>query len=209
MQHRIVIAGIVSLTTMGAVHAKTTEGGQQQNPLQLRRLTQVTSPAGRLTGSQSSTQSTSFTAELRFDIKNGEPGLPNEYTKLVFADGSNRYVALVRRSGKVVSEGILRGATVQEWGFHEVTLGPETNGRGTGYLVIARSPGDILYLKTQLRQRAVPGKDGDSRSAFNGLWEVSGATGKFTGLQGAGTLRINRLSESARQWILEGELSKP
>jgi hypothetical protein len=58
----------------------------------------------------------------------------------VFADGSNRHVALVRHSGKVASEGMLRGATVQEWGFHEVTLGPETNGRGTGNLVIARRP---------------------------------------------------------------------
>lgn len=67
--------------------------------------------------------------------KKGEPGLPDEYTRLVFADGSNRHVALVRHSGKVASEGMLRGATVQEWGFHEVTLGPETNGRGTGNLV--------------------------------------------------------------------------
>jgi hypothetical protein len=31
-----------------------------------------------------------FSAELRFDIKKGEPGQPNEYTKLKFADGSNR-----------------------------------------------------------------------------------------------------------------------
>ncbi|MFL9966171.1 hypothetical protein PQR02_35245 [Paraburkholderia sediminicola] len=209
MQHRIVIAAIVSLTTVGAVHAQATEGEQQQHQLPSSRLPQGPSPAGGLNESQSSTQAKPFTAELRFDIKNGEPGLPNEYTKLVFADGSNRYVALVRRSGKVVSEGIFRGATVQEWGLHEVTLGPDTNGRGTGYLVIARGPGDILYLKTQLRQITVPGKEGESRSAFNGLWEVSGATGKFTGLQGAGTLQINRISESERQWILEGELSKP
>ncbi|TCF98385.1 hypothetical protein BZM26_25925 [Paraburkholderia strydomiana] len=142
-------------------------------------------------------------------MKNGEPGLPNEYTKLIFADGSNRYVALVRRSGKVVGEGMLRGATVQEWGLHEVTLGPETNGRGTGYLVITQGSSDILYLKTQLRQITLAGKPGAPRSAFNGLWEVSGATGKFNGLKGAGTLRINRLSESERQWVLEGELSGP
>jgi hypothetical protein len=209
MQHRIVIAAIVSLMTGGAAHVQATEGEQQQNQLQSRRLTHGASPAGGLTESQSSIQAKPFTAELRFDIKNGEPGLPNEYTKLVFADGSNRYVALVRRSGKVMSEGILRGATVQEWGLHEVTLGPETNGRGTGYLVITRGPGDILYLKTQLRQITLPGKRGEPRSGFNGLWEVSGATGKFNGLQGAGTLRINRLSESGRQWILEGELSGP
>jgi hypothetical protein len=65
----------------------------------------------------------------------------------VFADGSNRYVALVRRSGKVTGEGIFRGETVQEWGLHEVTLGPDTNGTGTGYLVITRGPDDIVYLK--------------------------------------------------------------
>ncbi|MGF6937088.1 hypothetical protein OKW41_006250 [Paraburkholderia sp. UCT70] len=193
MQHRIVLACILSLMTLGAVCAPAIPEEQQQNQPH----------AGQLT------QAKPFTVELRFDIKKGEPGLPNEYTRLVFADGSNRYVALVRRSGKVVTEGALRGATVQEWGFHEVTLGPETNGRGTGYLVITRGPGDILYLKTQLRQITVAGKRGEPRSAFNGLWEVSGATGKFNGLQGAGTLRIKRLSESERQWVLEGELSEP
>jgi hypothetical protein len=87
-----------------------------------------------------------FTVEFRFDVKKGEPGQPNEYTKLGFANGSNRYVALVRRSGKAVGERMLRGATVQDWGFHEVTFGLETDGRGTGYLVISRSPGDIIYL---------------------------------------------------------------
>jgi hypothetical protein len=150
-----------------------------------------------------------FTAELRFDIKKGEPGLPNEYTKLEFADGSNRYIALVRRSGKVVSAGVLHGATVQDWGYHEVTLGPDTNGRGAGYLIMTSGPGDLLYLKTQLRQITVPSRGNEPRSVFNGLWEVSGATGKFKGLQGSGTLRIERLSESVRQWILEGELSEP
>jgi hypothetical protein len=205
----MVIAGIVSLTTVSAVCAQTMEGARQKNQMQVGRSSQGTSSPGVLVATQSSAQATPFTAELRFDIKNGEPGLPNEYTKLMFADGSNRYVALVRRSGKVVSHGMLRGATVQEWGFHEVTLGPESNGRGMGYLVIARGPADILYLKTQLRQITVPRKGGDPRSAFNGLWEVSGGAGKFTRLQGAGTLRINRLSENERQWILEGELSEP
>lgn len=150
-----------------------------------------------------------FTVECRFDVKKGEPGQPNEYTKLEFADDSNRYVALVRRSGRVVGEGMLRGATVQDWGFHEVTLGPETDGRGTGYLVISHSPSDIIYLKTQLRQVSLSGKGNEQRSVFTGLWEVSGATGKFKGLKGAGTLRINRLSESERQWILDGEMSQP
>lgn len=150
-----------------------------------------------------------FSAELRFDIKKGEPGLPNEYTKLEFADGSNRYVALVRRSGRVVSGGMFRGAMVEEWGFHEVTLGPQANGRGTGYLVITRGPDNALYLKTQLRQLTLPTKTDEQSSVFNGLWEVSGATGMYRGLQGTGTLRINRLSEFERQWLLDGEISEP
>lgn len=90
-----------------------------------------------------------------------------------------------------------------------MTLRPETNGRGTRYLVITCGPGGILYLKTQLRQTTLAGKRGESPSAFNGLWEVSGATEKFNGLPDSGTLRIDRLSESERQWILEGELSGP
>jgi hypothetical protein len=150
-----------------------------------------------------------FSTEFRFDIKTGEPGLPNEYTKLEFADGSDRYVALVRRTGRVVGSGMFLGAMVQEWGFHEVTLGAEPNGQGVGYLVISRGAGDMLYLKTQLRQLSVPTKAGELRSVFSGLWEVSGATGTFRGLQGAGTLRINRLSEHERQWMLDGEMSGP
>ena len=156
-----------------------------------------------------SVQAKPFSTELRFDIKKGEPGQPNEYTKLEFADGSNRYVALVRRTGRVVDSGMLRGAMVQEWGFHEVTQGPDANGRGTGYLVISRGPGNILYLKTQLRQITVSTKAGESHSVFNGLWEISGATGTFSGLQGTGTLQINRLSESERQWLLDGEIAEP
>ncbi len=124
MQRRIVLAGILSLMAAFTACVQAGAGEQQHNQSQ----------AGQLT------QAKPVTVELRFDIKNGEPGLPNEYTKLIFADGSNRYVALVRRSGKVVSEGMLRGATAQEWGFHEVTLGPETNGLGTGYLVITQAP---------------------------------------------------------------------
>ena len=98
---------------------------------------------------------TPFTAGFPFDIRKGEPGLPNEYTKLEFADGSSRYVALVRRAGRVVGGGMFRGAMVQEWRLHEVTLGSETNGRGTGYLVITRGPGHMVYLNTQLRRISV------------------------------------------------------
>ena len=123
---------------------------------------------------------TPFTAGLPFDMRKGEPGLPN--TKLEFAYGSSRYVALVRRAGRVVGAGC-RGAMVQEWGLHEVTLGSETNGRGTGYLVITRGPGHMVYLNTQLRRISVSTKTGEQRAVFNDLWEVSGTTGIFKGLQ--------------------------
>jgi hypothetical protein len=121
-----------------------------------------------------------------------------------------------RVADKVVSEGMLRSATVQEWVFHEVPLRAVTAGQGTGYLVITRGPEDIIYLKTQLRQVTVRSKLGEPRSAFNGLWEVSGATEKFNGLQGADTLRTNRLSETTqiaehigswRIWFLEPSCS--
>jgi hypothetical protein len=146
--------------------------------------------------------------ELLIDLKNGAPGLPNEYTKLNFADGSNRYVALVRRSGKVVGNGPFAGATVQDWGLHEVSTKPEITGQGTGYLVISHGDADVVYLKTQTRSMAFPKKGDRQDSIFIGTWEVTGASGKFRGLEGAGTLRVNPLSPSERQWLLTGEVNQ-
>ncbi|WP_125483118.1 hypothetical protein [Caballeronia choica] len=145
---------------------------------------------------------------MNFDIKNGLPGLPNEYTKLLFSDGSNRYVALVRRSGTVAGPGLFAGATVQDWGLHVVTTKPEVSGKGSGYLEIATAKSDVVYLRTELRSMMFPEIDGKSDSVFVGTWEVVGAAGRFSGLEGAGTLQVKSVSEFERQWILTGNVNR-
>jgi hypothetical protein len=127
-----------------------------------------------------------------------------ESLRLDFVDGSKRYLAMVRREGKATGQGPLVGATATEWGMHDVTPGVGTNSHG--YLVFAMPDGDVAYLKTQFRGTSMAGPDGKPMNLLNGSWEVVGASGKLKGLQGAGTLRINAVGPTERQWILDGEM---
>lgn len=125
-------------------------------------------------------------------------------SKLEFADGSKRYVVAIQRQGKATGNGPLAGATMLEWGMHDVT--PGIGFFGNGYLVFTTTEGDVAYLKYQVRGIPVPGPDGKPQNLINGLWEVAGSTGKLKGLRGAGTVHINTVSPKERHWILEGDL---
>ena len=127
-----------------------------------------------------------------------------EGLRLDFADGSKRYLAMVRREGKASGQGPLVGATATEWGMHDVA--PGVGADAHGYLVFTMPDGDIVYLKEQFRATTVSGSDGKPKTLLNGSWEVVGASGKLKGLQGAGTLRINAVSPTDRLFILEGEM---
>jgi len=129
---------------------------------------------------------------------------PKSESKLEFADGSKRYLLATQREGVAVGNGPLNGATMLEWGTHDVT--PGTGAHGNGYLVFTTAEGDIAYLKYQFRALQVPVAEGKRRILINGNWEVVGGTGKFKGLRGGGTVHIKRPSPKERQWILEGEL---
>ncbi len=52
----------------------------------------------------------------------------------------------------------------------------------------------------------VPGPDGKPKLLDNGFWEVVCGTGRFDGLQGAGTLHIEPAGGADRRFILAGEL---
>jgi len=129
---------------------------------------------------------------------------PKAESKLEFADGSKRYLLATQREGKATGNGPLAGATMLEWGMHDVT--PGIGALGNGYLVYTTNEGDVAYLKYQIRGIPVPGPDGKPRNLINGFWEVSASTGKLKGLRGAGTVHINTVSPKERQWILEGDL---
>ena len=129
---------------------------------------------------------------------------PKTESKLEFADGSKRYLLATQREGKAAGNGPLAGATMLEWGVHDVD--PAAGANANGYLVFTLADGDVAYLKYQFRAVPVPGPDGKARFMANGFWETAGATGKLKGLRGTGTVRFN---PREREWILEGELVSP
>lgn len=130
---------------------------------------------------------------------------PKAESKLEFADGSKRYLLATQREGKATGSGPLAGATMLEWGAHDVT--PGTGAFGSGYLVFTTMDGDVAYLKYQFRMIVVVGAEGKPRPLINGNWEVVGGTGKLQSLRGAGTVHVKAVSPKERRWILEGDLS--
>jgi len=127
---------------------------------------------------------------------------PKAESKLEFADGSKRYLLQTQREGKTAGSGPLAGATMVEWGTHDVN--PAAGAHVNGYLVFTASDGDIAYLKYQFRAVPVPGPDGKPRFVANGVWETAGGTGKLKGLRGIGAVQFN---PRERRWILEGDLA--
>lgn len=126
---------------------------------------------------------------------------PKAESKLEFADGSKRYLLATQREGKATGNGPLAGATMLEWGVHDVN--PATGADANGYLVFTVANGDIAYLKYQFRGVPVPGPDGKPRFLANGFWETVGGTGKLKGLRGAGTVHF---IPQERRWVLAGDL---
>jgi hypothetical protein len=129
---------------------------------------------------------------------------PKEVTRLDFADGSKHFVLMMRREGKATGQGVLSGATVTEYGTHDIQ--PGIGADAGGYLVFTLPEGDIAYVKWVLRGVFVRGADGKPALLDNAVWEVVGSTGKLKGLQGAGTIHIKPVSAVDRNFILEGEL---
>lgn len=129
---------------------------------------------------------------------------PKEQIRLDFADGSKHFLLMVKREGKAQGTGPLNGASVTEYGYHDII--PGDSGEPRGYLVFAMPDGDTAYVKWQVRAVFVPGADGKPKLLDNGFWEVAGATGKLKGLKGAGTLHIKAVSPTDREFELTGEL---
>lgn len=129
---------------------------------------------------------------------------PKSESKLEFADGSKRYLLATQREGKAAGNGPLAGATMLEWGVHDVHPGAGAN--ANGYLVFTTPDGDMAYLKYQFRAVFLPGPEGKQRPLINGFWETTGSSGKLKGLRGAGTLQITAPSPKERQWVLTGDL---
>jgi hypothetical protein len=134
-----------------------------------------------------------------------EAGLfPKQQIELPFQDASRRSVRLTHREGRATGSGPLAGATVAEYGFHD--LAPGVGGEALGYLVFAHADG-ITYVKWQVRGTFVKGEDGIPALVNNGFWEIVGATGRFAALKGAGAIHIRLVGPTERRYVLTGRIA--
>jgi len=127
-----------------------------------------------------------------------------EAFKLDFADGSKHFFLLVHREGKSEGQGPLAGATVNEYGAHDIV--PGVGGEPRGYLEFTKADGDKAYIKWLIQAIFVPGPDGKPKLLDNGVWQVVSGTGKLSKLKGAGTFHLVATAPTERRFVLLGEL---
>src|SRR5688500_17264532 len=84
--------------------------------------------------------------------------VPKEQIRLDFAEGSKQFVLMSKREGKAAGSGPLVGASVTEYGLHDIV--PGASGNANGYLVFTAPEGDIAYVKWLVRAVFVAGPGG-------------------------------------------------
>ena len=127
-----------------------------------------------------------------------------EAIRLDFADASKHFFLLVRREGNSEGQGPLAGATVQEYGAHDIV--PGVGGEPRGYLEFTTPDGNKAYIRWVIQAVFVPGPDGRPKLLDDGVWQVVGGTGKLEKLKGAGTFHLQPTGPTERRFVMEGEL---
>ena len=115
--------------------------------------------------------------------------VPQETIRMDFGDGSKHFVLMVRREGKSEGTSALAGASVSEFGWHDIN--PPKDGDPHGYLQFTAENGDIANIKFTVR------------AVFIKEEEKPRLTENMTGI---GTLTIKSASETDRLFTLDGEL---
>jgi hypothetical protein len=130
---------------------------------------------------------------------------PQDQIRHDLEDESKRIILLVHRAGTAKGTGLLDGTTVTEYGMHSIV--PGADGKAGGYLVFEDADGDKAYAEWSLRAVFVPAEEeGKMTLLDNGVWEIVGGTGRHQGLQGAGTLNMQAVNDTDRNYILKGNL---
>ncbi len=127
---------------------------------------------------------------------------PQEQMKFDFADGSNHFVLAVRREGEAEGSGVFAGASVTEFGWHDVN--PPHWGDPRGYLQLTAPNGDVAVLRWTVRALFMKGEE--RPALFNtGVWELVSGTGQFENQHGVGSL-VLKPRGGPTLFILEGEV---
>lgn len=163
----------------------------------MRRVFSFAFAAALLIGFSSQASAEKFTVEAVMS--------PKEVMKYDFKDKPH-FVLFVRREGTSTGSGPLAGASVTEYGMHDIRKG--VDGDPLGYLIFKTANGDEAYVKWRVRAIFVPKDGGGKRIIDHGYWEISGGTGQFKGMQGLGTVEIKGVSKTDRKFILTGETVK-
>lgn len=127
---------------------------------------------------------------------------PQEQMKFDLADGSNHFVLAVRREGQAEGTGVFAGATVTEFGWHDVN--PPHWGDPRGYLQVTTPDGDVAVLRWTVRAVFTKGEDRPSL-VNSGVWELVSGTGRFADQRGLGSLTLEPQG-GPTLFILEGEV---
>jgi hypothetical protein len=131
-----------------------------------------------------------------------------EQIRLDFNDGSGHFVLMVKREGQATGAGVFAGASVTEFGRHDIT--PRITGDASAYLVLTQGAGNIAYIKCTANGIFFTDKDGKLEIRGDGLWEIVSGVGVFKGMKGAGKFHIRPgQTPMERIFILEGETSLP
>lgn len=129
---------------------------------------------------------------------------PQEQMKFEIADGSNHFVLAVRREGEAEGTGVFAGASVTEFGWHDVN--PPISGDPRGYLQITTDDGDVAVLHWTVKAVFTKGEDGPT--LFDkGVWELVSGTGQFENKRGVGSLVIVPRG-GPNLFILEGDVGE-
>jgi len=128
---------------------------------------------------------------------------PQEEMKFDLGDGSKHFVLAVRREGIAEGEGVFAGASVVEFGWHDIN--PPISGDPRGYLQLTKENGDVAVLSWTVRAIFMAGNDGPALFD-NGVWELVSGTGQFENMRGVGSLIIKPAGGPKRLFILDGEV---
>ena len=128
---------------------------------------------------------------------------PQEQIRFDMGDGTKHFVLAVRREGVSEGSGVLAGADVTEFGWHDIN--PPDSGDPQGYLRFTAENGDVAIIRFTVRAVFMKGEEKPVLHD-NGFWELVNGTGQFAGLRGVGHLKIEPAGGPKRLFTLKGEI---
>jgi hypothetical protein len=130
---------------------------------------------------------------------------PQEEMRFEMGDGTPHFVLAVRREGVSEGTGVLAGAKVTEFGWHDIQ--PPLGGDPRGYLRFEAENGDVAIIKFTVRAVFMKGADKPALHD-DGFWELVSGTGQFADKRGVGALKIEPAGDPKRLFSLTGEIGE-